>query len=230
MTDKHILTDYLLRRRANPYYLLVSVLFAAILEEMAIWISQIVTQIVRAHQLREVSVPVVQIFLTVLVFFYVIYLWLYFSRILIYLVEGPRGETWTFILGFALMSGVACLPLLWLYWPFVLSICTLFVSLKNLQVKKDVAAIPGHPFQNYALDWVVWSLVYSGALFGLGFLELLIPHPSRISFHAIGLLVLGIWSIVLIFRNFHIMEVKVKQELSTFANAPQHSHWFVNPE
>lgn len=189
--------DWLRDKRTNPYYVFVSALFAVILGRLGQWVYEIAARLSgsgvsvpprwdQVHLVGRLSktgeftaqlttsinrTDDMTLWLSCLVafvlFFYVIHLWLYFSRVFIYIEETPFGETVSFFLGFSVLLTVCAIPNSLLCWPLLLALPTVFVFLKSVQVRCHLKNIKGHPIADLAIGWWRWSLVYAAGLAGM---------------------------------------------------------------
>jgi hypothetical protein len=219
------------RNDGDPYHTFVGVLFAVILERIAHWITNLAPNILpgmlRTESTRAIPPatdkvytvgPHTELALIILVFFYVIYLWLYFSRILVFLVEDAVGETLTFVLGFFVLAGASVLTLQPSYWPYVLAAITGINCIKLAYIYVELRRRRDHPFIEYIGNWIGSSLGYTAIFAVIGSVLNNMPFGSRRPTENLLLAVVIFASCVQIFYRFHIMERKVSDKMQSLSS------------
>lgn len=192
------LEGFLRVQRTNPYYFFVGALFAAILGRLAVWLSEFIPLIEKgfekppAHIHFETQYESVayQCSLTLLVFFTVCYLWLYFSRVLVYVKETAVGEVTTFFVGFVSLGAICCLPGLWPNWAMILAAITFVVALKNQQVAISLRTEASHPVREVVTNGSKFALLYTSMLLAFGFIQRYFVLKD--GFNVVAWLVLGV--------------------------------------
>lgn len=152
------------KQRSNPYYFFVCAMFAVIIGRLAQWVTEIFTKLpnMRATSYEWLTVVVVPLGIACMFFFFIIHLWLYFSRVFVYIEESPVGETWTFILALSVLLSVCALPAYSNCWPVLLLTPTIFVMVKSIHVFLVYRVkYSDHPYTKMSLDWSKYSLLYA---------------------------------------------------------------------
>jgi hypothetical protein len=148
-----------------------SILFAFVIQSPARWL---IEQITNGSGLEPGQLlGFVPYTLIGLMFFYAVYFWLFFSRVLIYVEEDDFGEFLSFLLAGAVLVIVSILRENLLIWPFLLAIPACIVTFKLLYLRsraKDEVDLPLTPLLH---GWLIWTGTVTLGLCALG----LVTYP-----------------------------------------------------
>jgi len=209
INSRRILTEFIARQTANPYYTFITILFSAIIAALALWLAVIVPVVISPTLVHlnnlpqilkdrgDLSYPSAQLLLSLFMFLYTVHLWLYFSRVFILVRETPFGEVLTFLLCFVLLASASALPFVWTLWPWVLATCTLLITIKDLHLwwslRSANVLLPvdqQHPFYKWSIEWTRSAAYYTCALVLVGYFQGRLAKVGYRDWEVIGLALL----------------------------------------
>lgn len=157
-------------KRSSPYMVVFSILFAFTIQSLAKWLYE---EIMDKSMYRVIGMPpFVPYVLIALLFFYAVYFWLFFSRVLIYFEEDDVGEFLSFLLAGSVLAIIGTIKDFIPYWPFLLMIPTCIVCLKLYRLMSRATDETDAPLKALLKSWLLWTTVVAIALLVVGLLTL----------------------------------------------------------
>ena len=172
--------EFLRKRRNNPYYYVISVLFAYIVGQIGLWTQKMILDILDPKAATtELPGKLATLLLAFAVFYLVIALWLFFSRVLVFHVESFVGEGATFLLGFGILEAVYILGEKPEWFGYVLAACMGLLVGKNIMVAYMLRKTH-HPLRLETILWARNALAYGIILYlGQKYLLPLLLSPGK---------------------------------------------------